>query len=82
MSGQESPERRARQLRRAWILAHHPDRGGDLDTFQAGLAELSGRPVPPPAAARPRVVRSRNPVRRLRRFVRRLRRRQPHRTLL
>jgi hypothetical protein len=26
-----------RSARRAWIAAHHPDRGGDPDAFRAGL---------------------------------------------
>ena len=26
-----------RHARRAWIAAHHPDRGGDPDVFRAGL---------------------------------------------
>lgn len=34
--------------RRAWALAHHPDRGGDPATFMAGLAALDqGRPADP-----------------------------------
>ena len=34
--------------RRAWALAHHPDRGGDPETFMAGLAALDeGRPPEP-----------------------------------
>jgi hypothetical protein len=34
------------QRRRAWALAHHPDRGGDPETFVAGLAALDdGRPL-------------------------------------
>ena len=34
--------------RRAWALAHHPDRGGDPETFIAGLAAIdAGRPPRP-----------------------------------
>lgn len=46
-------EREWRRARREFILAHHPDRGGDPAVFAAGLAAL-GHPGPP--AARPRVV--------------------------
>lgn len=43
------PEPRGDERRRlrAFALAHHPDRGGDPDTFVAGLAALrQGRPTP------------------------------------
>lgn len=37
-----------RRRRRAFALAHHPDRGGDPSTFIAGLAALrQGRPAEP-----------------------------------
>ena len=29
-----------RRRRRAFVLAHHPDRGGDAETFVTGLAAL------------------------------------------
>ncbi len=31
---------RQRRRRRAFALAHHPDRGGDTETFISGLAAL------------------------------------------
>jgi len=35
-----------RRRLRAFVLAHHPDRGGDHDEFVAGLVALrQGRPV-------------------------------------
>lgn len=38
-------EQRRRQLR-AFVLAHHPDRGGDHERFVTGLAALrQGRPA-------------------------------------
>ena len=38
----------ATRRRRAWLLAHHPDRGGDPEAFLAGLAALEqGRPPEP-----------------------------------
>ncbi len=39
----ENPDARSieeRRRRRAFVLAHHPDRGGDPDTFIAGLLAL------------------------------------------
>jgi hypothetical protein len=40
-------------LRREFIRAHHPDRGGDPAAFMTGLAALDQLP---PGAAPPRVV--------------------------
>lgn len=42
-------EQRRRRARRAYIRAHHPDRGGDPAAFAAGLAALDRAPagVPP-----------------------------------
>jgi hypothetical protein len=34
------------QARRAWIAAHHPDRGGDPDEFIAGLQAAAWRTRP------------------------------------
>ena len=40
-----APDDQRRRLR-AFVLAHHPDRGGHHDEFVAGLAALrQGRPV-------------------------------------
>ena len=50
-----------RRRRRAFALAHHPDRGGDPETFIAGLAALrSGRP--PEAGDVPVVYRRRRGI--------------------
>lgn len=59
--------------RRAWIAAHHPDRGGDPTTFAAGLAqfELPARATESPGLGRVSVTASRSPVRRFRRWLRR-----------
>jgi hypothetical protein len=42
---------------RAFVKAHHPDRGGDPEAFVAGLAEFekvaAQRPAAPPAAPPP-----------------------------
>jgi len=47
------PGAAARRARRAWIAAHHPDRGGDPQAFQAGLPEAPwlGRPSQAPVTA-------------------------------
>ncbi|RZS43638.1 hypothetical protein EV193_102619 [Herbihabitans rhizosphaerae] len=59
MSGR-TPEERAAY--RAFVKAHHPDRGGDPDAFVAGIQELKASPPPttdPPVVVvrRPRGVR-------------------------
>jgi hypothetical protein len=46
----DDPDARERQEFRAWVRAHHPDRGGDPDSFVAGLAAWRRRHAP---AARP-----------------------------
>ncbi|WP_344611081.1 hypothetical protein [Dactylosporangium salmoneum] len=46
-------QRQAR--RRAFIRAHHPDRGGDAAVFIAGLAAFDG-PAAPPISRRVRVI--------------------------
>jgi hypothetical protein len=43
-------ERSWRQARRDFICTHHPDRGGDPDTFAAGLARYDRLPPDAPAA--------------------------------
>ena len=43
--------------RRQFIQAHHPDRGGDVDTFIAGLRAFGAEQVPGEPAARVVVVR-------------------------
>jgi hypothetical protein len=52
--------RQRRNARRAFIRAHHPDRGGDPAEFMAGLAALdkpaSVPPAAPPPPAQPPVV--------------------------
>jgi hypothetical protein len=82
--GGDSPE--ARAAYRAFVRAHHPDRGGDVDTFVAGLAGFrSAEPVPHEpdrydapvvVVVHPRGVRAL--TQRLRRWWRRLR--TPHAT--
>jgi hypothetical protein len=62
----------ARRARRAWIAAHHPDRGGDPAVFTAGLTRVDADQ----AAVRVSVCRSPSPVVRGRRMLRRLRRRR------
>jgi hypothetical protein len=72
--------REERAARRAWIAAHHPDRGGDPSTFAAGLAAFDGR-FADVVDRRLTVVRSRGPVRSAHRAWRRLvtaRRRRTH----
>jgi hypothetical protein len=76
----DDPERREF---RAWVRAHHPDRGGDPDSFVAGLAawRQRHRPVATAAAARAEVTvfRTRHGLWRLRRWWRR--RQGPRRVL-
>ncbi len=43
-----------RRRRKEFIRAHHPDRGGDIDTFIAGLRVLDAGQAP--AESPPRVV--------------------------
>jgi hypothetical protein len=50
-------DEQCRAARRAYIRAHHPDRGGDPAAFAAGLARFRGCPQ----AARPRVQVVRRP---------------------
>lgn len=45
MDVQHDPATRAEI--RAFVRAHHPDVGGDPETFKAGLARLRGRPTGP-----------------------------------
>lgn len=74
-----TPEQR--RARRAWIAAHHPDRGGDPHAFATGLAALVGQEQDEPSAPRLTVVRSRRPTRVLRRLARQVtaaRRRRTH----
>ena len=42
-------EQSRRSVRREFIRAHHPDRGGDSAAFAAGLAELDQLPAGWPA---------------------------------
>ena len=43
-----APSAEERRRLRAFALAHHPDHGGDPDTFISGLAALrQGRPATP-----------------------------------
>lgn len=52
-----------RRRLRAFALAHHPDRGGDVDVFVAGLAVLAeGRPIVADADDVPCVYRRRRGV--------------------
>jgi hypothetical protein len=71
---------RLRAARRAFISAHHPDRGGNADTLIAGLAAFDRQPTPrancPPALV---VVQRRSPWRRLTSPVNRWHRRPPPR---
>ncbi len=69
----EGHDEEMRHRRRAWIAAHHPDRGGDPHEFAAGLAQFDPSPSNglAPSWHRPTVHRSRNPLRRLRRLLRR-----------
>ena len=46
MEGEQS----RRSVRREFIRAHHPDRGGDPVAFAAGLAELDRLPAGAPPA--------------------------------
>ena len=66
---------RERQEFRAWVLAHHPDRGGDPDSFMAGLAARRQRRSPATKAAAARsevtVFRAQHGLWRLRRWWRR-----------
>jgi hypothetical protein len=60
---------------RAWVRAHHPDRGGDQESFVAGLAAWQRRRHPAGKAAAGRtevtVFRSQHGLWRLRRWWRR-----------
>jgi hypothetical protein len=57
---------------RAWVRAHHPDRGGDPESFVAGLAAWRQRRSPAAQAARAEVTvfRSQHGLWRLRRWWR------------
>lgn len=41
--GPQVPAAQLRRERRAFVAAHHPDRGGDPAAFAAGLARLDAR---------------------------------------
>ena len=64
---------RERRQFRAWVRAHHPDRGGDPDSFAAGLAAWRQRHAAPAARAQSEVTvfRTRHGLWRLRRWWRR-----------
>jgi hypothetical protein len=63
---------------RAWVRAHHPDAGGDPDSFMAGLEAWRKRHAPAvrpaPARADVTVFRTRHGMWRLARWWRRHRR--------
>jgi hypothetical protein len=83
VAGQRTRAGNSGRERRAWIAAHHPDRGGDSQAFTAGLASSAwlGHPEEPnvvPVTA----YRSRKPaavLMRLARFARRDHHRHRHR---
>ena len=51
--GGECGVKEAERRRRQFIRAHHPDRGGDAETFMAGLRAFAAEHAPPDL---PRVV--------------------------
>ncbi|HWG13679.1 MAG TPA: hypothetical protein VG268_10455 [Streptosporangiaceae bacterium] len=71
----DDPRSRERRDFRAWVRAHHPDAGGDPDSFVAGLAawrQRRGQPSEPgPARTEVTVFRSRHGMWRLARWWRR-----------
>lgn len=46
----------AKQRRREFIRAHHPDQGGDPEVFMAGLRRFDAAPEQPGLEPLPRVV--------------------------
>lgn len=72
--GPDRGEEEARRRRRPWILAHHPDRGGEPDVFVVVLKRFSEhQSSSAPTDSRPTVYRSRSLWRRARRMVRNIR---------
>jgi hypothetical protein len=54
-SGETGMTRDQRAQRREFIRSHHPDHGGDTETFRIGLDSLD-HPIPPWLQTPPRVI--------------------------
>jgi len=68
-----------RRARRAFIAAHHPDRGGDAEAFRRGLAALdavAAQPAPAPGRPAPVTVVRGGPLRSVVRSLQRRRQRR------
>jgi hypothetical protein len=73
--GSEDGAEEAGRRRREFIRAHHPDRGGDAESFIAGLRAIDSGQAPPDPSPRVVVVPHRPwPIRLAAAAVRRLRR--------